>query len=173
MAGMTISIHASRGGSDDKTDKPHLIGDISIHASRGGSDSEQPKQKMRRPFISIHASRGGSDPPRPPCLRPLPISIHASRGGSDKFFEKFIFQSCYFNPRFPRGKRPRLPWFIGLPAPFQSTLPAGEATIQQPGETAKQFISIHASRGGSDLHGCWPFSRVRHFNPRFPRGKRR
>ncbi len=133
----------------------HFIGNfvdsISIHASRGGSDRsillEQNKIKDFNPRfpwgkrpgrlrevckgrgISIHASRGGSD-----FLRLLKIekarifqstlpvgeatdsgqllpelvfiSIHASRGGSD--FSSFSAASSgvNFNPRFPWGKRP-------------------------------------------------------------------
>ena len=87
------------------------------------------------------------------------ISIHASRGGSD----------C------------RRPWTITRTSQFQSTLPVGEATmmISRPSSSAMNFnprfpwgkrqgnefisissyyISIHASRGGSDrrgLSGVW------------------
>ena len=58
--GTLISIHAPRGGSDDKTLGRGPWHTISIHAPRGGSDF---------PFfllctgmrISIHAPRGGSD----------------------------------------------------------------------------------------------------------------
>ena len=56
--------------------------------------------------ISIHASRGGSDRLGYIDGYESCISIHASRGGSD------LIQSC---GRFPAQ-------------PFQSTLPAGEAT---------------------------------------------
>ena len=58
---------------------------------------------------------------------------------------------------------------------FQSTLPVGEATcrLDVPGRQWI-FISIHASRGGSDrLDGFREFGTEFHFNPRFPWGKRR
>ena len=55
-----------------------------------------------------------------------------------------------FNPRFPRGKRPSSSLLLLALRIFQSTLPAGEATITE------NFV----------------LSYPRDFNPRFPRGKR-
>ena len=79
------------------------------------------------------------------------ISIHASREGSD--------------PLSPTGAKS---WSV-----FQSTLPAREATygIQQGVNHAQ--ISIHASREGSDQAAVDMAADWYHFNPRFPRGKRR
>ena len=102
--------------------------DISIHASRGGSDqrvycNRYPRYGFQSTLpageatcdilsytynksISIHASRGGSDKPAEfEDLQPG-ISIHASRGGSDKVKALKLQEECL----------------------FQSTLPAGEAT---------------------------------------------
>ena len=56
----------------------------------------------------------------------------------------------YFNPRFPRGKRQRLQELEASLPTFQSTLPAGEATVNIEQDGAAWNISIHASRGGSD-----------------------
>ena len=77
-----------------------------------------------------------------------------------------------FNPRFPRGKR-LTDFQQGIKELiFQSTLPAGEATGKGIKIDYMDEISIHASRGGSDLISMsFPFS-VSYFNPRFPRGKR-
>ena len=101
--------------------------------------------------ISIHASRGGSDLPHSEEKQQPDISIHASRGGSDEF--RFVSTAvfCYFNPRFPWGKRHNLR--AGTPAAkkFQSTLPVGEATYSAYMAQRNVGISIHASRGGSDL----------------------
>ena len=55
---------------------------------------------------------------------------------------------------------------------FQSTLPAREATILLAVERINSTISIHASREGSDSSPTARSSSTRHFNPRFPRGKR-
>ena len=56
--------------------------------------------------ISIHASRGGSDSVTWPVAVLDVISIHASRGGSDISPTPRGLIYWYFNPRFPRGKRP-------------------------------------------------------------------
>mgnify|MGYP007016529179 CR=1 FL=1 len=100
-----------------------------------------------------------------------------------------------FNPRFPWGKRRAVLLQIIPTLIFQSTLPVGEATVVDKKTLAMLGISIHASRGGSDVHGRGSFhysnvisihaSRggsdrcraaavrgVSHFNPRFPWGKR-
>ena len=78
----------------------------------------------------------------------------------------------YFNPRFPWGKRrARLRRSDG-DGRFQSTLPVGEATRRVCLCGKVGHISIHASRGGSDLFAGWILSRRKNFNPRFPWGKR-
>ena len=78
------------------------------------------------------------------------ISIHASCKGSDHSAGWCRYPGQYFNPRFPRRKRlnshEMKTQFIG----FQSTLPAGEATLRHRGRPRSAPISIHASRGGSD-----------------------
>ena len=56
-----ISIHASRGGSDQNLRASVIPKKISIHASRGGSDHSDPERYSAAYGISIHASRGGSD----------------------------------------------------------------------------------------------------------------
>ena len=77
-----------------------------------------------------------------------------------------------FNPRFPRGKRPFCVMTTDLSLPFQSTLPAGEATQKYHLFLGEPMISIHASRGGSDMKFNSRYSVTGDFNPRFPRGKR-
>ena len=59
----------------------------------------------------------------------------------------------YFNPRFPRGKRQPVNPHHAISKRFQSTLPAGEATNRFIRILVNLFISIHASRGGSDPKG--------------------
>ena len=56
---------------------------------------------------------------------------------------------------------------------FQSTLPAGEATGRLMRIFPQVVISIRASRGGSDKSTIRVLLAILHFNPRFPRGKRR
>ncbi len=55
---------------------------------------------------------------------------------------------------------------------FQSTLPAGEATKRDSVQSLPRVISIHASRGGSDIIKILENGISSDFNPRFPRGKR-
>ena len=79
------------------------------------------------------------------------ISIHASRGGSDIRRYSIWKLYDYFNPRFPWGKRPNTAPPCGSMETFQSTLPVGEATAALFHKYAGRTISIHASRGGSDV----------------------
>ena len=88
---------------------------------------------MRQAFkwvkeISIYASREGSDKLAFIIGKYHNISIHASREGSD---DTPILGSV-------------------LPFPFQSTLPAREATMLLLNLKLSGIISIHASREGSD-----------------------
>ncbi len=59
--------------------------------------------------------------------------------------------AIYFNPRSPRGERPRR-----------------HTTMSR-----RELISIHAPREGSDSCRTFPHSASRDFNPRSPRGERR
>ena len=211
-----ISIHASRGGSDSGFISSCQIKGISIHASRGGSDRYRALNVLGGSIFQSTLPAGEATTPDGGHIQQSDISIHASRGGSDNIYLLYLciqlFQSTLpageatlydayvglksrdFNPRFPRGKRPK--WYIAclIGGQFQSTLPAGEATqmysplkaglyfnprfprgkrlIDSDKDLAELYISIHASRGGSDR--CRPRTprRPGYFNPRFPRGKR-
>ena len=85
-------------------------------------------------------------------LQALLISIHASRGGSDNHITDPGHLQPGFQSTLPAGEatlggltQTSIHWS------FQSTLPAGEATKRCRPLTPKRLISIHASRGGSDL----------------------
>ena len=78
----------------------------------------------------------------------------------------------YFNPRFPWGKRLEALDFSAAMAEFQSTLPVGEATTKYFSYSLSKKISIHASRGGSDVPVHNKTFLAHNFNPRFPWGKR-
>ena len=103
----SISIHASRGGSDLAALAIFAAVSISIHASRGGSDSRDIIRfkrykdfNPRFPRGKRHFSKGrkvdrvlfqstlpageATDPP-PVSDSVIDISIHASRGGSDNY----------------------------------------------------------------------------------------
>ena len=128
-----ISIHAPREGSDGICGigwKVEII--ISIHAPREGSDQEisvpyariyhfnprSPRgERLQHGFpslldggISIHAPREGSDHFTIRDNATIsPISIHAPREGSDTIIVYHAYTILYFNPRSPRGERPRIP----------------------------------------------------------------
>ena len=78
------------------------------------------------------------------------ISIHAPREGGDAWVSPPRNASFNFNPRPPRGGRPRFPWRSYRGHKFQSTPPARGATS-----------------------GCWLVCTLPvYFNPRPPRGGR-
>ena len=125
---------------------------ISIHAPRTGSDDRDWLANFARQNISIHAPRTGSDQDgRTPGRR-----------------------TPYFNPRSPHGERRCQKVRNGLPAAFQSTLPArgatrlphcliaclayfnprsphGERPSTAVDDGVTMHISIHAPRTGSDV----------------------
>ena len=148
---------------------------ISIHAPREGGDADIVSAIHDVQVISIHAPREGGDLPH------VDLQISAGRN---------------FNPRPPRGGRPRRRW---SPSPsmtrFQSTPPARGATAHEsqrhtqhsisihapreggdplfPGRCPGRYISIHAPREGGDSEGYRNRHRRHNFNPRPPRGGRR
>ena len=102
------------------------------------------------------------------------VSIHASRGGSDRQstiigMRQFMFQSTLpVGGATPLTRRKR-----HKDNQFQSTLPVGGATMASTISLWSAMVSIHASRGGSDLlSGCRRLSTNCGFNPRFPWGER-
>ena len=125
-------------------------------------------------LISIHASRRGSDK-RASWWRDRHPQFQSTlpAGEATSLAEAAAHSTVHFNPRFPRGKRPLLmetgrtqrAFQSTLPAReatrpaletdpdrlFQSTLPAREATNGGDLKYLPRFISIHASRGGSDV----------------------
>ena len=123
------------------------------------------------------------------------ISIHAPLAGSDGitvflWCDFGVFQSTLpsrgatvpgscqspgsrdFNPRSPRGERPRNSPAWLTTTRFQSTLPSRGATksVEQSAQT--DCISIHAPLAGSDGGGQLSPSPPYNFNPRSPRGER-
>ena len=77
----------------------------------------------------------------------------------------------HFNPRFPWGKRPQVSAAPSMPLLFQSTLPVGEATFSATEAGNAMTISIHASRGGSDLCDTRPISSNFLFQSTLPVGE--
>ena len=145
-----ISIHAPRTGSDQ------LVADngaeevlISIHAPRTGSDDD-PFDMVERIEISIHAPRTGSDARVRRDSANRQISIHAPRTGSDVCKYKGFSFYGHFNPRSPHGERLQRRDYMMHPRHFNPRSPHGERQDVEFLDSAKQDISIHAPRTGSD-----------------------
>ena len=126
-----ISIHAPRGGSDhDKDFVVDASTGISIHAPRGGSDE-------RGIQIGGHAQHFNPRSPRGERLGVLSadrtaiaISIHAPRGGSDFFRVRSGYKYRLFQSTLPAGGATvAIVHTIRQDKKFQSTLPAGGATV--------------------------------------------
>ena len=102
---------------------------ISIHAPREGCDTiNQLRMAFQIQFQSTHPARGATV---------------CRRATMDVF-------TC-FNPRTPRGVRPRRSAKPSWPLPFQSTHPARGATeIGFDDFTYAFYVSIHAPREGCD-----------------------
>ena len=177
-----ISIHAPREGSDScpvcgcllslpfqstlpargaTTVRPSELEAkvISIHAPREGSDFERMRTKGQMIRISIHAPREGSDKCNTGSLRNVPRfqSTLPARGATEAGKAGRLIHPN-FNPRSPRGERPRKISFGDNDPQFQSTLPARGATWSY--STILRidwaFQSTLPARGATQLsQNCW------------------
>ena len=147
---------------------------ISIHAPREGSDDKS-RDKIRGLSISIHAPREGSDVIGRYCRDTLKaISIHAPREGSDSLTAGAFSSSIDFNPRSPRGERPRtVPRGQIALGYFNPRSPRGERLQQQhqQQQPIQQFQSTLPARGAT-APAARLTKRRYDFNPRSPRGER-
>ena len=101
-----ISIHAPRGGSDNRSRLNSSSAQISIHAPRGGSDSSVPSARYTSYDFNPRSPWGERQHHR-----------HPKTGGN------------HFNPRSPWRERPEAAVNAFVVVLFQSTLPVGGATI--------------------------------------------
>ncbi len=145
---------------------------VSIHATRAGGDTTKTNQTAHVECFNPRHPRGwrlarlrwnqfvprfqSTPPARVATLRGQPawefiqVSIHATRAGGDQGRRVWRSSVCRFNPRHPRGWRPRRRLTLIFRRVFQSTPPARVATLQ--GERLRMAIpvSIHATRAGGD-----------------------
>ena len=123
-------------------------------------------------FQSTLPARGATMPVRLAVLRVV-ISIHAPREGSDYLPEGTKVSLFDFNPRSPRGERPKPIKSQNTDHYFNPRSPRGERRDRDEWDILTQRISIHAPREGSDAKGlCRPRRSCPYFNPRSPRGER-
>ena len=145
---------------------------ISIHAPREGGDGAlMERERVYFEFQSTPPARGATIQPQHDAGRGH-ISIHAPREGGDHGWAQGVCQRCDFNPRPPRGGRPRTleDWERGVR--FQSTPPARGATAPRLCSRDRVRISIHAPREGGDHFEQVYSDNWWDFNPRPPRGGR-
>jgi len=146
--------------------------DISIHAPREGCDRRRHCVWVKA-WISIHAPREGCDTcVRSALSRRLHFNPRTPRGVRPRGFQVWRWTVGNFNPRTPRGVRPANLSDIKGHLIFQSTHPARGAT--PPSKRLVQlckFQSTHPARGATPVLKSidQPYS---HFNPRTPRGVR-
>ena len=126
---LEISIHAPRVGSDADWSAHEPALRISIHAPRVGSDLAACLSLPLRHRISIHAPRVGSDRNRIDEVRDFKISIHAPRVGSDLMPSARSASCSNFNPRSPRGERPRSCALRRCRRDFNPRSPRGERLL--------------------------------------------
>ena len=146
---------------------------ISIHASRGGSDDFLCGYIVFALKFQSTLPVGEATNLQTTSRLPQAISIHASRGGSDHRIPRAKALCCDFNPRFPWGKRHKLSKYMYESFDFNPRFPWGKRRSVAGTRVRVRNISIHASRGGSDGDNSPNVSGSGNFNPRFPWGKRR
>ena len=149
-----------------------LVRLISIHVPREGHDRLAGWAYPPRPAISIHVPREGHDLATNDPRNMTKISIHMPREGHDKVVTAGKAALSDFNPRAPRGARPRHFSKLIPMGEFQSTCPARGTTSREVHCTAEHGISIHVPREGHDLALGGDACGRRDFNPRAPRGAR-
>ena len=169
------SIHAPREGRDSALPfrAYALVIFQSTRPARGATAKRDRLPRHADRFQSTRPARGATIDAIRAASLPYIISIHAPREGRDilwgtKLTSTTTFQSTrpargatrrlkcarrarrYFNPRAPRGARPRNPGDDYKLSAFQSTRPARGATLNKEIFAQGTEISIHAPREGRD-----------------------
>ena len=167
-----ISIHAPRVGGDSYTLLiKHIMSNFNPRPPRGGRHIDVDERGYIQNF-NPRPPRGGRPGQRykharPQLFQSTPpawgathlshltihyqrISIHAPRVGGDIEGIHADDDEVDFNPRPPRGGRPRKRVFVDMTQIFQSTPPAWGATKNTRRLIGIGLISIHAPRVGGD-----------------------
>ena len=170
---ISISIHAPRGGSDQKADVGLAAGVISIHAPRGGSDRFFPIINQthndfnpRSPWGERHDWTDAAARELYEFQSTLPVggaTAWQALHGEDKLFQSTLpvggatvlvgivsHQPNDFNPRSPWGERLVCPLVLDEFHDFNPRSPWGERHESRHLLPGAVRISIHAPRGGSD-----------------------
>ena len=189
-----ISIHALREESDAFIRLLHTSMLISIHALREESDRTRAGRMQGRTDFNPRPPRGerhgyhahlgnvSKFQSTPSARRATAsadaetynrrISIHALREEGDCWSPACCQSGWYFNPRPPRGGRPRGPWSVDPRWHFNPRPPRGGRPDYVGYRLASFNISIHALREEGDRTMHRMPNQATHFNPRPPRGGR-
>ena len=149
VAGVGISIHAPRTGSDSSRNRIFCPSSHFNPRSPHGERPDDAASAQANLAISIHAPRTGSDVFFLVDCSVVVISIHAPRTGSDL-----------------EGAARLQDGAISIHAPRTG------ATLVVLHHFSKRVISIHAPRTGSDNGARHAQAAACHFNPRSPHGER-
>ena len=148
-----------------------------------GNFNPRPPRGGRRPgvgrlwrgdHISIHAPREGGDLRTGVALGQNLISIHAPREGGDRFLVAGLGRHEHFNPRPPRGGRPKMDSIADSTTPNFNPRPprGGRQKVTKSVASTAEFQSTPPARGATPRWYSYPVE-IDHFNPRPPRGGRR
>ena len=149
--GRGISIHAPREGSDRFHSSRNRSGtDFNPRSPRGERPPAWTEVTTMRKFQSTLPARGATTTFSDIYMR-ANISIHAPREGSDPPPQGRGLLRHHFNPRSPRGERPRQTPSAHSRPHFNPRSPRGERRAGTGPKGGTAAISIHAPREGSDV----------------------
>ena len=138
---------------------------------RGGRPNTSPRFSPPILFQSTPSARRATRLPEAGCDHRC-ISIHALREEGDQAAETVLTGATDFNPRPPRGGRPRRSRRRTLRFYFNPRPPRGERHLHPHSVAGIRLISIHALREESDFTPFLFQNVPCDFNPRPPRGER-
>jgi len=167
-----ISIHAPRGGSDrPRSQRGYRPTYFNPRSPRGERRGWNPFLCRVISFQSTLPAGGATSDEFDGCDT-LKISIHAPRGGSDQSEPKGLISEIYFNPRSPRGERPALRRLRPCPYDFNPRSPRGERLCVMLCVGAISIFQSTLPAGGATLRRSLVLLERIDFNPRSPRGER-
>ena len=145
---------------------------ISIHAPRGGSDdrlqSGVQENRNFNPRSPWGERRNIRIMEQEQCLFQSTLPV----GGATSLALLGCGATLHFNPRSPWGERHGLAFICVSDFPISIHAPRGGSDEQGNAQNFSGRISIHAPRGGSDPCSYGKQAADRYFNPRSPWGER-
>ena len=147
--------------------------DVSIRASRAGGDVKAAMSRsMVREFQSAPPAREATPAPRTSPTLAIGFNPRLPRGRRPRRPPPSSPCAASFNPRLPRGRR--LARIGEGCAVFVVSIRASRAGGDRDRRRSALLsgVSIRASRAGGDVSIPWGWHGFSRFNPRLPRGRR-